>query len=62
MLKLSNLNVTRRFRRLAHVFLDFNELQHEAWRLDETLQSTFAANLRYQRPSASSFQAISLQE
>eukprot|EP00913_Durusdinium_trenchii_P028563 g26790.t1 len=42
---------TRRFRRLAHIFVDFNELQHEAWRLDETLKSTFGANLRYQRPS-----------
>ncbi|CAJ1408028.1 unnamed protein product [Effrenium voratum] len=51
LLKLAHLNVARRFRRLAHVFPDFNELQHEAWRLDEALKSTFGANLLYNRPS-----------
>ena len=51
MLKLTHLNRARRFRRLAHVFPDFNELQHEAYRLDDTLKSTFGANLKYSRPS-----------
>eukprot|EP00438_Fugacium_kawagutii_P035417 Skav202007 [mRNA] locus=scaffold1829:53565:54731:- [translate_table: standard] len=51
MLKLAHLNRARRFRRLAHVFPDFNELQHEAYRLDDALKSTFGANLKYSRPS-----------
>ena len=51
MLKLTHLNRARRFRRLAHVFPDFNELQLEAYRLDDTLRSTFGANLQYSRPS-----------
>jgi len=50
MLKLSHSNNARKFRRLAHVFPDFNELQHEAWQLDDALQKTFGANLQYQRP------------
>eukprot|EP00927_Polykrikos_kofoidii_P008762 TRINITY_DN13658_c1_g1_i1.p1 TRINITY_DN13658_c1_g1~~TRINITY_DN13658_c1_g1_i1.p1 ORF type:complete len:762 (+),score=131.24 TRINITY_DN13658_c1_g1_i1:52-2286(+) len=50
MLKLSHANRARRFRRLAHVFADFNALQHEAWQLDDELKSTFATNLRHPRP------------
>eukprot|EP00933_Yihiella_yeosuensis_P037955 TRINITY_DN31943_c0_g1_i1.p1 TRINITY_DN31943_c0_g1~~TRINITY_DN31943_c0_g1_i1.p1 ORF type:complete len:761 (+),score=158.82 TRINITY_DN31943_c0_g1_i1:126-2408(+) len=50
LLKLSHSNNARRFRRLAHVFPDFNELQHEAWQLDEVLKVTFGANLRHPRP------------
>lgn len=50
MLKLAHLNNARRFRRLAHVFPDFNNLQHEAFQLDETLKQTFGANLHYSRP------------
>lgn len=50
MLKLAHANRARRFRRLAHVFADFNTLQHEAWQLDEDLKQTFGANLRYPRP------------
>jgi len=50
MLKLAHANCARRFRRLAHVFADFNALQHEAWRLDEDLKQTFGANLRHPRP------------
>jgi len=50
LLKLAHANSARRFRRLAHVFPDFNALQHEAWRLDEDLKATFAANLRHPRP------------
>lgn len=44
MFKLAHSNNARRFRRLAHVFPDFNELQHEAWRLDETLKGTFGTD------------------
>ena len=51
MLKLTHLNRARRFRRLAHVFPDFNELQHDAYRLDDTLKATFGANLKYSRPT-----------
>ncbi|OLP85504.1 N-alpha-acetyltransferase 35, NatC auxiliary subunit [Symbiodinium microadriaticum] len=61
LMKLAHLNTTRRFRRLAHVFPDFNELQHEAWRLDEALKATFAANLRYNRPSWAWIQEFTLQ-
>jgi len=50
LLKLAHANRARRFRRLAHVFTDFNALQHEAWRLDEDLKQTFGANLRHPRP------------
>eukprot|EP00930_Biecheleria_cincta_P038070 TRINITY_DN26155_c0_g1_i1.p1 TRINITY_DN26155_c0_g1~~TRINITY_DN26155_c0_g1_i1.p1 ORF type:complete len:739 (+),score=193.05 TRINITY_DN26155_c0_g1_i1:305-2218(+) len=50
MLKLAHLNNARKFRRLAHAFPDFNNLQHEAWQLDETLKQTFGANLQYLRP------------
>lgn len=50
LLKLAHANCARRFRRLAHVFADFNALQHEAWRLDEDLKQTFGANLRHPRP------------
>eukprot|EP00442_Polarella_glacialis_P025637 CAMPEP_0115051504 /NCGR_PEP_ID=MMETSP0227-20121206/2383_1 /TAXON_ID=89957 /ORGANISM="Polarella glacialis, Strain CCMP 1383" /LENGTH=767 /DNA_ID=CAMNT_0002435491 /DNA_START=76 /DNA_END=2379 /DNA_ORIENTATION=+ len=50
LLKLAHSNDSRRFRRLAHVFADFNELQHEAWQLDEVLKTTFGANLRHARP------------
>lgn len=50
LLKQANANRARRFRRLAHVFVDFNSLQHEAWKLDHDLQTTFGANLRYPRP------------
>jgi len=49
-LKLAHANNARRFRRLAHVFGDFNTLQHEAWQLDQELQQVFMANLRYPRP------------
>jgi len=61
LMKLANLNCTRCFRRLAHVFPDLNELQHEAWRLDEALKATFAANLRYNRPSWAWIQEFTLQ-
>ncbi|CAE7438218.1 NAA35, partial [Symbiodinium sp. CCMP2456] len=61
LMKLAHLNTTRRFRRLAHVFPDFNDLQHEAWRLDEALKATFAANLRYNRPSWAWIQEFTLQ-
>lgn len=50
LLKLAHANSARRFRRLAHVFPDFNQLQHEAWQLDEELKKTFGANLRHPRP------------
>lgn len=50
LLKLAHANSARRFRRLAHVFSDFNTLQHEAWQLDEDLKKTFGANLRHPRP------------
>eukprot|EP00747_Dinoflagellata_sp_TGD_P107048 gnl/TRDRNA2_/TRDRNA2_170005_c0_seq1.p1 gnl/TRDRNA2_/TRDRNA2_170005_c0~~gnl/TRDRNA2_/TRDRNA2_170005_c0_seq1.p1 ORF type:complete len:816 (+),score=223.31 gnl/TRDRNA2_/TRDRNA2_170005_c0_seq1:322-2448(+) len=50
LLKLANANRARRFRRLAHIFGDFNALQHEAWQLDEDLKKTFGANLRQPRP------------
>jgi len=50
LMKLAHTNCARRFRRLAHVFSDFNALQHEAWRLDEDLKQTFGANLRHPRP------------
>jgi len=50
LLKLSYYNRARRFRRLAHVFSDFNSLQHKAWNLDEELKQTFGVNLRYPRP------------
>lgn len=50
LLKLSYSNRARRFRRLAHVFTDFNSLQHRAWNLDEELKKTFGVNLRYPRP------------
>jgi len=49
-LKLAHMNKARHFRRMAHVFTDFNALQHEAWQLDDQLRATFGANLRYQRP------------
>merc|ERR1719247_173783 len=48
--KLSHQNRARRFRRLAHVFSEFNNLQHKAWNLDEELKQTFGVNLRYPRP------------
>mmetsp|Transcript_23748 Transcript_23748/g.66039 ORF Transcript_23748/g.66039 Transcript_23748/m.66039 type:complete len:720 (+) Transcript_23748:55-2214(+) len=50
LLRLAHVNSARRFRRLAHVFGDFNALQHEAWGLDEDLKHTFGANLRHPRP------------
>jgi hypothetical protein len=50
MVKLAHLNKARRFRRLAHVFSEFNALQNEAWHLDEELKKTFGANLRHPRP------------
>jgi len=50
LLKLAHANSARRFRRLAHVFTEFNTLQHEAWQLDEDLKQTFGANLRHPRP------------
>lgn len=50
LLKLAHANRARKFRRLAHVFAELNVLQHEAWQLDEELQKTFGANLRYARP------------
>jgi len=50
LLKLAHANRARKFRRLAHVFADFNSLQHEAWQLDEDLKRTFGANLRHPRP------------
>lgn len=50
LLKLTHANRARRFRRLAHVFTDFNVLQHDAWQLDEQLKVTFGSNLRYPRP------------
>lgn len=50
MIRLAHFNSARRFRRLAHVFPDFNELQHEAWELDEALKATFGANLPYPKP------------
>jgi len=50
MLKLTHSNCARRFRRLAHIFSDFNSLQHEAWSLDENLRHTFGANLRHPQP------------
>merc|ERR1719231_968969 len=45
--RLSHANRARRFRRLAHVFQDLNVLQHDAWKLDELLKTTFGANLRH---------------
>lgn len=51
LLKLSYLNRARRFRRIAHVFNDFNTLQHEAWQLDEDLKKTFQSNMRHPRPT-----------
>merc|ERR1719265_2568265 len=50
LLRLTYSNRARRFRRLAHVFSDFNALQHRAWSLDEELKTTFGANMRYPRP------------
>uniref|UniRef100_A0A7S1ALC8 N-alpha-acetyltransferase 35, NatC auxiliary subunit n=1 Tax=Noctiluca scintillans TaxID=2966 RepID=A0A7S1ALC8_NOCSC len=50
LLRLGHANRARRFRRLAHVFADFNVLQHEAYQLDEDLKETFGANLKYTRP------------
>lgn len=49
-MRLAHANSARRFRRLAHVFADLNALQHEAWRLDDDLRSTFGANLHHPRP------------
>mmetsp|Transcript_174937 Transcript_174937/g.555409 ORF Transcript_174937/g.555409 Transcript_174937/m.555409 type:complete len:654 (+) Transcript_174937:283-2244(+) len=50
LLKLAHATRARKFRRLAHVFLDFNTLQHEAWQLDEKLRETYGCNLRHPRP------------
>lgn len=50
-LRLTNTNRARRFRRLAHVFPEFNSLQHDAWSLDLALRATFGANLRFPRPA-----------
>eukprot|EP00928_Gymnodinium_smaydae_P055242 TRINITY_DN38837_c1_g1_i1.p1 TRINITY_DN38837_c1_g1~~TRINITY_DN38837_c1_g1_i1.p1 ORF type:complete len:800 (+),score=207.56 TRINITY_DN38837_c1_g1_i1:75-2402(+) len=50
LLKLTHANRARRFRRLAHVFAEFNQLQHDAWQLDEELRQTFGANFKHPRP------------
>jgi len=50
LLRLAHANPARRFRRLAHVFADFNYLQNEAWTLDQELKTTFGANLPHARP------------
>jgi len=47
--KLTYHNRARRFRRLAHIFTDFNALQFKSWNLDADLKQTFGANLRYAR-------------
>jgi hypothetical protein len=47
--KLTYQNRARRFRRLAHIFQDFNALQYKSWNLDSELKQTFGANLRYAR-------------
>lgn len=49
--KLTYHNRARRFRRLAHIFTDFNALQFKSWNLDSVLKTTFGANLRYSRSS-----------